>query len=68
MNNFERAIQLVADYRVYADSKFNSVIQRGRKGERNLELAAAAAAGMEHAARNILNRLRDLEGKDGQKV
>lgn len=64
MGDLEHAIQLVEDYRVYADGKFNSVIRRGRKGERNLELAAAAAAGMDHAARNILERLRALEGKD----
>ena len=64
MTDLERAIQLVEDYRVYADNKFNSVIKRGRKGERNLELAAAAAAGMDHAARNILERLRALGGED----
>jgi hypothetical protein len=53
----------VADARATrADDKFNGVVKRARRGERNLELAAAAAAGMNHYAEAIAAAIRALKG------
>jgi hypothetical protein len=43
-----------------ADRKFAGVIKRHRKGERNLELAASTAAGMDHEARKIAAAIRNM--------
>ncbi len=60
--DIERAVEVVNAYRISADKKFADIIKRGRCGEKNLELAAATAAGMEHAARNIAKRITALSG------
>lgn len=53
----------IADARAArADVKFDELVKRGRRGERNLELAAAAAAGMNHDARAIANAIRAMKG------
>ena len=53
----------VADARATrADDYFNDVVKRARCGERNLQLAAAAAAGMNHDARAIAAALRAMKG------
>ena len=40
------------------DQKFDDCIKRGRAGQKNLELAAAASAGMSHQARYIAAAIR----------
>lgn len=48
-----KAAGIASAYATKSDGKFNGVIKRARHGEKNLELAAATAAGMDHAGRNI---------------
>lgn len=56
----------VADARAArADVKFDGMVKRARKGERNLELAAATAAGMNHDARAIAAAIRSLATTGG---
>lgn len=49
----ERCAAVARELQDSADTEFDKRISRGRKGERNLELAAATAAGMSHQARKI---------------
>lgn len=68
MADLTRAAEVIEAYRLSADKKFADIIRRGRRGEKNLELAAATAAGMEHAARNIATQINALAGgKDATK-
>ena len=46
-----------------ADRKFAGVMKRHQAGHKNLELAAAAGAGMDHSARNIAAAIRAMKGK-----
>jgi uncharacterized protein (UPF0254 family) len=63
MSPIEMAAQAAEAYNAEADKKFADIIKRGRQGKQNLQLAAAAAAGMSHAARNIALRIRALGEK-----
>lgn len=47
----ERCAAINDEMKYRADAAFDECIRRSRKGERNLDLAAATAAGMSHAAR-----------------
>ena len=47
----ERCAAIAQDLQYSADAAFNRRVLRSRKGEKNLELAAATAAGMSHQAR-----------------
>lgn len=51
------AAEVARDYLAKADGKFDSVVKSHQRGQRNLELAAIASAGMSHAARNIATAL-----------
>lgn len=62
MADLTRVAEVIEAYRLSADKKFADIIRRGRHGEKNLELAAATAAGMEHAARNIAKQINALAG------
>ena len=68
MADLTRAAEVIEAYRLSADKKFADIIRRGRHGEKNLELAAATAAGMEHAARNIAKRIKALEKESDEKL
>lgn len=52
-NGMREAAGIASAYAVKSDGKFTGVVRRARHGEKNLELAAATAAGMDHAGRNI---------------
>lgn len=54
----ERCAMVADSYMAHADSEFDERVKRSQKGERNLELAASAGAGMSHAARRIANAIR----------
>lgn len=53
-----RAAEIAEAIMTKADGKFDLRVLRARQGEDNLELAAACAAGMSHAAREIAAALR----------
>lgn len=57
----ERCAKVAESQKSGADESFDERVKRSRKGERNLELAAAAAAGMSHAARRIAEAIRKGE-------
>lgn len=59
----EEASQIADKHESSANASFNEVIRRHHKGERNLELAAATAAGMDHTGRHIANAIRALKEK-----
>lgn len=61
----EEAAKVAENHRAKSDEVFDGVINRGRKGERNLELAAATAAGMSHEARHIALAIRE-KAKSGK--
>ena len=56
--NLSDVLCLAVAAQVDAERKFEALIKRARRGEKNLELAAATAAGMSHAARKIANSIR----------
>lgn len=53
-----RAAEIAEAIMTTADGKFDLQVLRARQGEDNLELAAACAAGMSHAAREIATAIR----------
>jgi hypothetical protein len=55
------ALALAVAAQTYADRTFDGLVNRALQGEKNLELAAATAAGMSHAAREIANSIRVLQ-------
>lgn len=55
---FLEALALAEENQKAADRKFDQLIVRARRGQKNLELAAATAAGMSHSARKIAAKLR----------
>ncbi len=59
----EQAARVADAAAASADRKFAGVIKRHQKGERNLELAASTAAGMDHEARNIATAIRNMGNK-----
>lgn len=59
----EEAARVADRHKRKADEAFNRRVRRARRGEKNLELAAAADAGMSHEARKIAAAIRAL--KDG---
>lgn len=54
----ERAAKLADEIMTTADGKFDLTALRAAQGEGSLELAAACAAGMAHAAREIAAAIR----------
>ena len=65
-DDMETTLKVIEEYRASADKRFAELIKRGRRGEKNLELAAATAAGMEHAARNLAKRLMTIKGETNE--
>lgn len=62
----EECAKVAESFLARADAKFDGVIKSARRGQKNLELAAAASAGMAHDARKITAAIRALgEKKDG---
>jgi len=54
----ERCAKVADEIMTTADGKFDLRVLRALQGENNLELAAACAAGMSHAAREIAVAIR----------
>lgn len=54
----ERATNVALKHMLHADEMFDKRVKRSRKGENNLELAAATACGMSHTARRIADEIR----------
>jgi hypothetical protein len=59
----EQAAKVADDIMTAADGKFDLRVLRAKQGEGNLELAAACAAGMSHAAREIATAILAMEDK-----
>lgn len=59
----EEAAKIADDYAQSADTKFAEVVARNTDGEKNLELAGAAAIGMDYSSRRIAERIRALKGE-----
>lgn len=57
----ERAAQIADEHKAGADQEFDARVTRARRGERNLDLAASAAAGMSHTGRKIAAAIRKLK-------
>lgn len=55
----ERCARVADRYLAHADNEFNERVKRSQRGEKNLELAASAGAGMSHAARKIARDIRE---------
>lgn len=54
----ERCARIADELQYSADAAFNERVTRSRNGEKNLELAASAAAGMSHQARKAAAAIR----------
>jgi hypothetical protein len=62
----EECAKVADSFLTKADAKFDGVIKSARRGQKNMELAAAAAVGMSHDARQIAAAIRALgEKQDG---
>ena len=61
----EECAKVAESFLARADAKFDGVIKSARRGQKNLELAAAASAGMAHDARKITAAIRALGEKNG---
>ncbi len=57
----EDAAKVADQHMLKADEAFNRRVHRARRGEKNLELAAAADAGMSHEARKIAAAIRAMK-------
>lgn len=57
----ELAAEIADEHKSGADQEFDARVTRARKGERNLDLAASAAAGMSHTGRKIAVAIRKLK-------
>jgi hypothetical protein len=54
----EECAKVADSFMASSDKEFDGVMIKHRKGQKNLELAAAASAGMSHAARKIAAAIR----------
>lgn len=57
----EEAAKVADQHMLKADDAFNRRVHRARRGEKNLELAAASGAGMSIVARKIATAIRAMK-------